>query len=88
MKYVPIVVRVPGSNGDELSLTPSEARMLVMRLEKRLAEFDVIKAHFGLSAARKSNKRPYRKLLRKRNAAAATNEASLTPADRTEGQEL
>ena len=91
MKYIPITVRVPGSGGDELSLTPSEARMLVQRLEKRLTEYDAIKARFGVSAARKSNKRPYQKILRGQMPSdlprMPSDLPSPSPADRTEGQE-
>lgn len=64
MTYVPITVKVPGSHGDELWLTASEARLLHARLDKKLREYDAIKKKFGVSAAQKSNKRPYLKALR------------------------
>lgn len=51
MKYVPINVKVPGSE-DELDLAPHEARKLVERLQRQLDLWDDLVKKVGVKQAR------------------------------------
>lgn len=52
MKYTPISAEVPGSGGNELWLTPTEAKLLVKRLQDELDEYNHIRINYGQREAR------------------------------------
>lgn len=60
-KFTPITVKVPGSDGDELWLTPHEARRLVSRLQMELKAYDALLKLLGRTGAQIAmGKRPIR----------------------------
>jgi|HubBroStandDraft_1064217.scaffolds.fasta_scaffold304681_3 hypothetical protein len=52
MKYIPITVVIPGSDGDELNLTPTEAGLLLTRLTRELAVYRGLRERLGARGAR------------------------------------